>query len=750
MSLLVTSLGASAQFNWLSNGDFEASDKTLERFTSAATPAKGDWAIYGQNGTDAFTGVLKHEDDTYKNVAEITGSGSVSWYKAYLMQNVQYPLKAEKFQLVFDAKNVSGNTNISAWIYLGGGNTYALKTDFDDKGGTSTASGARYDFTGTSEWQTFTADFDFTYQCNNINAPKSVADWAKTATTTSDLADARVVFGTNAKTGAFLIDNVRLIPVNPETTPDGEDPDPKPDPTPTVPEDPEFPAYVEVTDEGDFLKDGDFELDVDEIQNWRTLDKGKFLGDIGHWYFYNEDKDGVDPYASSAKIQDSGDSHGKVAALVNKSPISSWWGHNLIQRIGVKLQPMTYRLSFYVRSNSGAKGKLNIALKEKDAEKSTGYALLDGFVPADHPKSSGTTPDFTATTDWQLMEYVFDLSKMATTIWSPTSGTTTEEEANESIANYIQEVTNEELWKNAYLIMWNETANSTLEIDNVIFEPIDTYTEIQNPGFESNTLLPIMVAAEPAPGARSGQWVVVNKRGGEMNLSIDEENAFEGKRSMKLETVKAASYPRMDQYMAMDIYEVPEGNYTFDFAAKASQEGAPIRVDVYVYTDSETFMAVTGENGDVYEPDTNTGHGLKVFNATTEWTEYSQPVKIEENMLVRLIIRPNIKGTNNTGLPDDYTLPVSHWFDNFALNEAVPSSIEANTVNNNVRVYALNGSIQISTSENTNVNIYNMNGALVDQLNNINGTMARTVAPGFYTVKAVSPNHVQTFKVLVK
>ena len=122
-----------------------------------------------------------------------------------------------------------------------------------------------------------------------------------------------------------------------------------------------------------------------------------------------------------------------------------------------------------------------------------------------------------------------------------------------------------------------------------------------------------MVAAEPAPGARSGQWVVVNKRGGEMNLSIDEEDAFEGKRSMKLETVKAASYPRMDQYMAMDIYEVPEGNYTFDFAAKASQEGAPIRVDVYVYTDSETFMAVTGENGDVYEPDTNTVHGLKVF-----------------------------------------------------------------------------------------------------------------------------------------
>lgn len=253
----------------------------------------------------------------------------------------------------------------------------------------------------------------------------------------------------------------------------------------------------------------------------------------------------------------------------------------------------TYDLSteFLCPFQQRCKRKAKHRPERKDAEKCTGYALLDGFVPADHPKSSGTTPDFTATTDWQLMEYVFDLSKMATTIWSPTSGTTTEEEANESIANYIQEVTNEELWKNAYLIMWNETANSTLEIDNVIFEPIDTYTEIQNPGFESNTLLPIMVAAEPAPGARSGQWVVVNKRGGEMNLSIDEEDAFEGKRSMKLETVKAASYPRMDQYMAMDIYEVPEGNYTFDLQPKPLKK-VLLFVYTYMFTPiSRTFMA---------------------------------------------------------------------------------------------------------------------------------------------------------------
>lgn len=747
MSLLVTSLGASAQFNWLSNGDFEATDKTLERSTSNATPAKGDWAIYAQNGQDTFVGTLKQETN-YGKVAEITGSSSVSWYKAYLMQNVQYPLKAEKYQLVFDAKNVSGNTNISAWIYLDNGNTYALKTDFDDKGGESKASGARYDFVGTAEWRTFTADFDFAWQCNNINAPSST--WEKTVTAAADLANARVAFGTNAKAGTFLIDNIKLVPVNPNTKPDDVDPEPEPDPEPTVPADPAFPDYVTVTDEGDFLKDGGFDLDVDTIQTWRTLDKGKYLGDTGHWYFYNEDKTGVDPYASIAKIQDSGDSHGKVVALINKKPINSWWGHDLLQRVGVKLQPMTYRLSFYIRSNSGATGKVNIALKEKDAVKCSGYALLDGFVPAEHPKSSGTTPNFKATTEWQLMEYVFDLSKMATTIWSPTSGTTPETEA-EAIANYIQTIANEELWENAYLCIWNETASSTLEIDDVILEPIDTYTSIQNPSFETNTLLPIMIGDNPAPGVRSGQWVVVNKREGVMNLSVDGESAFDGQRSMKLETVNAARYPRLDQYMAMDIYEVPEGNYTFNFAAKASQKDAPIRVDIYVYSDSENFKAVTGENGDNYELDTDASHGLKVFNATTDWVEYSQPVVIPENMLVRLIIRPNIKGTNNTGLPSDYALPVSHWFDNFSFNEVQgPNNINAGANDEKVQVNVLNGLVQVAGLENANVAIYSVNGSLIDQIDNVNGTVAHSLAQGLYIVKVVSATTTHTVKVLVK
>lgn len=409
-SLLVTSLGASAQFNWLLNGDFEADDQTLERVTSTSAPAVGVWAVYAQNGMDAFMVTQKQDDDAHKSVVEVTGAGSVSWYKGYLMQNVKYALKPEKFQLVFDAKNISGNTNVSAFIYIG--NNYVLKTDFDETK-TPASSGARYDFAVTSDWQTYTAPFDFTYNCNNINAPKSVSNWTKKENTAADLATVRVAFNTNAKAGTFMIDNVRLIPVDPATVPDGvETPDPDPDPvTPEVPADPEFPGYVQVTYDGNYLEDGSF--DIDTVQTWRTKNLGKFLGDLGHWYFYNEDATNVDPFASTAKITDASDAHGKVMSLINKQPISSWWAHNLVQRVGVKMQPMTYRLSFYVRSSSGAKGKVHLALKKKTAEKCTGYALLDGFVPADHPKSSGTTPDFSATSDWKMVEYVFDLSKMA-------------------------------------------------------------------------------------------------------------------------------------------------------------------------------------------------------------------------------------------------------------------------------------------------------------------------------------------------
>lgn len=744
----MTSLGASAQFNWLLNGDFEASDKTLERVTSYKEAAAGDWAVYAQSGMDAFVATLKQDDDVHKNVVEVAVAGSVSWYKAYLMQTAKYALKPEQFKLVFDAKNVSGNANISTLVYVGAG--YALKTGFDEVA-TPGASGARYDFTATSAWQTFEAPFDFSMMCNNINSPKSAANWAKSEATSNDLADVRVIFNTNAKAGTFMIDNVRLVPVNAETVPDGVDPvEPDPDPeTPEVPADPEFPAYVPVTYDGNYLEDGGFNIDA--IQTWRTLNKGKFLGDLGHWYFYNEPKDGVDPYASTAEVVDAGDSHGKVVALVNKSPISSWWAHNLVQRVGVKMQPMTYRVSFYVRSNSGATGKVHLALKEKNAEKGTGYALLDGFVAADHPKSSGTTPDFKATTNWQMMEYVFDLSKMANTIWSPTSGTKTDEEAAAGIANYIQDVTNEELWENVYLCIWNETANSTLEIDDVVIEPIDAFMEIQNPSFETNNLLPIIVNVAPETvGARSGQWVVVNKNQGEMNLSIDDATAFDGKRSMKLETVKAARYPRMDQYMFMDLYELPEGTYSFDFAAKASKEGAPIRLDVYVYYDEKSFQAVTGENGDIYEEDTNTGHGLKVFNATTEWAKYSQEMEIAENMVVRFIIRPNIKGTNNTGLPADYELPVTHWFDNFAVTKKGTTDVAINEVAKDaVKVSALDNAIEIEGTA-ANVAIYTVNGVLVNSIANVNGTATCAVASGFYLVKVESAAGVQTVKVLVK
>lgn len=306
------------------------------------------------------------------------------------------------------------------------------------------------------------------------------------------------------------------------------------------------------------------------------------------------------------------------------------------------------------------------------------------------------------------------------------------------------------MWENVYLCIWNETANSTLEIDDVIVEPIDTYSSIQNPSFETNTLLPLMVGDEVVPGTRSGQWVVVNKRGGVMNLSIDEETAFDGKRSMKLETLTAAKYPRMDQYMVMDLYELPEGVYDFSFAAKASEADAPIRLDVYVYTAPDEFMAITGENGDTYEIDTNTGKGLKVFNATTEWAKYTQSMNIKENMLVRFIIRPNIQAVNNTGLPAGYKLPVTHWFDNFTVVDKQATGTAINKVDMDINVRSIEGMIQVETAEPADVTIYTVNGAMVNQLANVNGAVSVDVASGFYLVKVESAKGVRTAKVLVK
>ncbi len=743
VSLLAFSMSASAQFNWLQNSDFEDTNKTLNRVESYKTAEVGNWAVYAQKGMDAFKAELVTDDATHGQVVKLTGASSVSWYKAYLMQTPAYALKAEEYILKFDAKLVSGSDKLAALIYTAD-EQYVAKSGFDPETQPK-ASGARYDQALTAEWASYELKFNFAKKVNNVNSPEKVTDYKFTDVQESDLASCRIVFNTNAKNLTYLIDNIQLIPVDPNTRPDGVDPEPPVDPEqpeePEVPADPEFPAYQEVTAEGDFLKDGSFDVENDTIQVWRTVDKAKYLGDFGHWYFYNEAKEGINPFASRAAIVDAGDSHGKVVALINGENISSWWGHNLLQRVGVIMEPMTYRVSFYARSNSGAKVKFNLSLKKKDDLKGTGFALIDGFVPEEHPKSTGTTPQFAVTTEWQMYETVFDLSKMAETIWS--LGT----------SDKILPVEDEELLKNVYLAIWNETANSTVEIDDVVIEPVATYQTIQNPGFETNLLLPVMNTVEDAPlGMRSGQWVVVNKREGKMTLSIDDATSSEGERSLKMEIAAASKYPRMDQYMAMDLYEVPAGTYEFSFDAKTSQEGAPVRLDTYVYSDitAPAFQAITGKNGETYEDVGNTDKGLYNPALTAEWTTYKQIITLEENVMVRFFIRPNIEGLGAAGLWKELTFPVSYWFDNFKLEKHVSEvTIDANEAVA-VQVSAVENGICLAGLDNAQVAVYDVNGALVNRMEKVDGQVACTLVPGAYIVKVVSAQYAQTVKVLVK
>lgn len=738
MSLLVTSLSASAQFNWLSNGDFEAADKTLETVTSTSAAAKGDWATYLVDGKTGFSVGLETDDATHNKVAKIVvADGNPSWYQGYLMQNVEYPLKAEKFQLVFDAKCTSGaSLNLSAWIYIDNGKSYALKTGFD-KEKTPGASGARYDQNTTAEWKTFTLDFDFAQKCNDINSPQSKGDaWVASATTEAELASCRVAFNTNKKVGTVLVDNVKLIPINPDTKPDGLDPNPDPDPDPQPDPDPEFPTYVDVPDNGPLLQNNGF--DVESIQTWRTKDEAKFLGYTGTWYFYAEPEKDIPTDASTVEVKVSEDSHGKVVALTNTNAvnINSWWGRDLIQRLGAKVKPVTYRLGFYARSASGAKGKVNIALKKKEGTKVSGYALFDGFVPEEHPKSSGTTLEFSTSTEWQYFEQVFDFSKMANSIWS--LGT----------SDKILPVEDEELFKNVYLCFWNNTASSTLEIDDVSLELMETNTSILNPGFEENVALPIKIGTDLAVGAHSGQWVLVNTYG-KTDVSISDE-PHSGTKSMQVTTTELGRYPRSQQYLALDLYEVPAGDYLFKFANKSDKAEAPIRIDVYVYSDESNFQAVTGTDGDKYETVGDADKGLVVYKTTTNWTEYNQKVKVQENAVVRLIIRPNITGTGSHGAPEDFTLPVSYWFDDFSFEKDTDVSIHAGGAVSKVNVYASEGEVKIAGLENATAAIYNINGSLIDQISGVNGTIGRSLMQGSYIVKVVSNDITHTAKVLVK
>lgn len=444
--------------NVLANSDFEGSTAgAIEPVTGAGTVV-GDWSVYLKNGKTGFSGEIVTENGEHGNVVKMSYASGPGWYEAYLCQNIKdNTVKAEVYTLSFDAKLVDGNALVRTWIYLNNAtdNKFALKEGFDGAA-TPTLSGTAADFALTSEWQHFTLNYDMSKYCNSYNSAGSNG-WIAENTTEAMLEKVRVCFNTNVKNATIILDNIKLEPVNGGTVDPDPTPDPEPDPEPEVPADPELPAYVEVDENGVFLMNGDFE-DAAPIQIWRTKDESKFLGYTGTWYFYQEQKDGVELDASVVTLEDDAE-HGKVAALTNAAKIGDWWGRCLMQRVGRKLEQGVYTLGFYARADGNAQLRICFPMKLKEGVKVAGYAVKEEFEYKDGSKASGTLYDVSPAYQWTYYEQNFDFSRMINTIWSVSS------------ADAILGIDNEEVLSNVYLSMWNNTASQTLLVDG--FEMTD-------------------------------------------------------------------------------------------------------------------------------------------------------------------------------------------------------------------------------------------------------------------------------------
>ena len=225
VSFLMASVCASAQTNWLINGDFETPDKALGEVVGESnlpSAVKGDWTVYTiDEATQAlFSATIEATgDEEHGYAAQLAFTGKPSWWKACLMQRIKYPLAAEEYKLEFDAKLVSGFAKVSTLLYLGA--NYAVKTDYVDPTEKPTWSGARYDNNvNATSWTHISVSYDFSRTVNNINSYGSVGDKLVIAEATKEeLADARLIFMSNANISTVLIDNVKLVPVDPNTKP---------------------------------------------------------------------------------------------------------------------------------------------------------------------------------------------------------------------------------------------------------------------------------------------------------------------------------------------------------------------------------------------------------------------------------------------------------------------------------------------------------------------------------------------------
>lgn len=697
----------------VTNGDFEAT-VDLTPVTSAATPAKGDWAVYLKQGKSGFTITSQDETGKGKVLTLETTDAAPGWYEHYLMQKPAISPKIGTYRLSCDIKTTSTPAaKLSILAELGAG--YALKEGFD-KEATPKASGARYDFTATTEWQTVEMEYDFSQICNNINAPSSTADWAVTPATETDLASSCLRFNcANSKGTVLLIDNVKLILV-------GSEPEPEP----------ELPLYEEVPATGVLLKDNNFN-DITEITRY-SAEAAKYLGTAGEWYFYAEKElAGIDDSKAELKSEEG---RGNVVTLANGSQLPSWWGHSLIQRLAAQTKPTIYRLSFYAKSNANSKATVLINTKKKDDGKAE-FMLVEGFDPIAAPTKTGARYDIATTGEWQYYECTFDFSQKCNNYNSPSG-------VGDGYA--ITPIEDEEFFKNCYLNIFNSTAGTVLEIDDVALEELQTSQTILNPGFEEEIALPIRITTDLGLGSHSGQWVLVDK-GGKTALSVSTE-AKSGSKSMRLDVTELPNYPRFNTFLAMDLYEFPVGDYVFKFASKSDKAEAPFRLDVYAYN-GDAKQAITGVDGEILTEVPADDKGLKMFKTATSWVDYSQNMTIPENSMIRIFIRPNIDGLGSAGA-DLESLPISYWFDDFSLELAPPPVGVDALGSTKLNVYTENNALNVCGAENADIAIYGINGVMINHIENVTGSFTCPLDKGAYIVKVVAADGAKTIKVLIK
>lgn len=635
------------------------------------------------------------------NVISIERTGTLSWFTSFIAQWIDGAATREYYKLTFKAKRESGEGMLRTHIKAVGSQHFFILKD-----GENIDYSAQKDIPLTNEWQTYEIEYDFntvvntTYSSNKEFLPA----------TDEQLSSFFITLYPHANNTKILIDDVKLEPLK---------------------------TFEPAPDEGELLWNTDFES-VNDIPRRTILNTDKFSEVMGEWYFYAEPGlNGIDE--STAEIKEEGGTRGKVASLKNGNTVPSWWGHTFMQRLAAKPQQNIYRVSFYAKSNAQAKAFVMINTKRPEDSKAE-YILKEGFDPVATPKSSGARHEITTSANWQYYECTFDFTQKCNNYNSP-------EGVGEA---YAITPTDDDFLRYCYLAIFNNTGSSELLIDNINIEEIDTYTEMQNTGFEDNNALPIKLTSDLSLGSHSGQWVLVAKNEDKGDVFVTSDQAKSGEKSMQVEVEELTNRARYSFYLVMDIYEVEAKDYIFRFHSKASLADVPFRLDAYVYN-GESAQAITGNNGEILTSEgvETSAAGLKMFNTNTDWTEYQQRMTIPENSMIRIFIRPNITGLGAAG-PQADSYPMTYWFDDFSLEEATTDNIK-DISGNNLKVTSHKGALQISNLENNDLLIYSLNGILIRQLENVSGEITCPLSQGAYIIECNSPiGKTDRIKVLVE